>query len=169
MLVLLIRSFNSLISFILSPTCLYSLLLSNPYSLPYFASRISALSWRVHTPEEAKQWLPENQSFRRYFFYGDELIVKGFEKKSCPRPWQSTLINWDGSLVPCCFDKNGHYVMGNINENSMQNIWHSSSFSDFRLQLLQNRSQVDICRNCNQGFGSFLPGKMIKNQEKKNT
>ena len=114
----------------------------------------------VHSTEEANEWLPENKAFRRYNFNGKELIVKGADKKSCTRPWLSTLVNWDGEVVPCCFDKNGNYPMGNIvKENSLKDIWKGRQFLDFRSRLLQDRQKIDICSNCNQGFGSFLPQK----------
>jgi radical SAM protein with 4Fe4S-binding SPASM domain len=112
----------------------------------------------VHSLEEAKQWLPVNDKFRRYNFDGQTFEVKNNDKKSCPRPWLSTLINWDGSVVPCCFDKNGEYEMGNINKaQNIQSLWFGGSFSKFRGQLSRNRKSIDMCRNCNQGFGSFIP------------
>jgi len=113
----------------------------------------------VRSPEEADQWLPENEAFRRYHFDGNSLLVKNSEKESCTRPWLSTLINWDGTVVPCCFDKNGHYGMGNILNAQAAEIWKGDDFQDFRSKLLRDRRDIDICRNCNQGFGSFLPKK----------
>jgi radical SAM protein with 4Fe4S-binding SPASM domain len=117
----------------------------------------------VHSLAEANMWLPSNKTFRRYDYDGEKLVVKGSQKNSCPRPWTSTLINWDGAIVPCCFDKNGHYTMGNITEvNGIDDIWRGDTFNKFRKKLLENRDDIDICRNCNQGFGSFLPQKRIK-------
>jgi len=115
----------------------------------------------VRSLQEAGEWLPENEKFRRYDYSGDDYVVKGAGKESCTRPWLSTLINWDGSFVPCCFDKNGRYTMGNIRENGdLAGVWKGSAFNRFRSQLLADRGQIDICRNCNQGFGSFLPHRL---------
>jgi radical SAM protein with 4Fe4S-binding SPASM domain len=116
---------------------------------------------------EARKWLPSDNKFRRYDFDGNKYIVKGIDKKSCTRPWLSTLINWDGTFVPCCFDKNGDYQMGDINNLAeINDIWIGDSFTDFRTQLLQNRKSIDICRNCNQGFGSFLPSRLWRRRKK---
>ncbi len=125
----------------------------------------------VHSLEEARRWLPINDKYRRYHFVGNNFEVKNNEKKSCPRPWLSTLINWDGTVVPCCFDKNGKYGMGNINEtNEINEIWFGQKFSHFRNRLNKNRKNIDICRNCNQGFGSFIPEFIFnkKNTDQKN-
>ena len=54
----------------------------------------------VRSLTEAELWLPKNEKFRRYDYSGHDYIVKGSGKESCPRPWLSTLINWDGSLSP---------------------------------------------------------------------
>lgn len=112
----------------------------------------------VRSEEEAEIWLPKQDKYRRYDFDGENLEVKNNDKESCPRPWLSTLINWDGSMVPCCFDKNGHYEMGNINEaGSLDALFRSKDFEKFRTQLATKRKSIDMCRNCNQGLGSFIP------------
>jgi radical SAM protein with 4Fe4S-binding SPASM domain len=119
----------------------------------------------VRSLAEARKWLPENEKFRRYNFDGEQFIVKGADKESCTRPWMSTLINWDGTLVPCCFDKNGDHPMGNIHEvGSIDKIWNGESFTGFRSTLLKNRKGINICRNCNQGFGSFLPTRWLRDK-----
>jgi radical SAM protein with 4Fe4S-binding SPASM domain len=112
----------------------------------------------VHTSEEAAVWLPENEKYRRYNFSEERLEVKNSNKKSCPRPWLSALVNWDGSVVPCCFDKNGGYNMGNIHTaKELDDIWRGNLFSSFRRRLSADRRSIDMCRNCNQGLGSFIP------------
>ncbi|TFG94262.1 MAG: radical SAM protein, partial [Calditrichales bacterium] len=70
------------------------------------ADRFLVKNIEVHSVEEAKVWLPDDPLLSRYHFDGKSIVVNGNAKKSCPRPWMSTLVNWDGSLVPCCFDKN---------------------------------------------------------------
>jgi radical SAM protein with 4Fe4S-binding SPASM domain len=125
----------------------------------------------VRSLSEAKEWLPANNKFRRYDFDGQNYTVKGLDKNACTRPWLSTLVNWDGTFVPCCFDKNGDYPMGDIHSIAdINEMWTGSNFTDFRNRLLQNRKSIDICRNCNQGFGSFLPSRIWgRSKKSKNT
>jgi radical SAM protein with 4Fe4S-binding SPASM domain len=127
------------------------------------ADRLLVKNIEVHSIHEAEEWLPEQDKFRRYFFNGKKLVVKGADKKYCSRPWLSTLINWDGTVVPCCFDKNARYPLGNLNESqNFQDIWKSKAYDQFRQKLLDDRKSIDICRNCNQGFGSFLAKRFWK-------
>lgn len=111
----------------------------------------------VRNTREAIEWLPKNEKYSRYNFDGETLVVKNQSRKSCSRVWNSTLINWDGSVVPCCFDKNGEYELGNINsKKSFPEIWQGEIYKKFRKDLVTNRESIDICRNCNQGLGSFI-------------
>jgi len=111
----------------------------------------------VHNVQEAKDWLPINDKYRRYNFDGQTLKVKNQSRKSCPRVWKTTLINWDGTVVPCCFDKNGEFPLGNIKNNkSFEEIWRGNAFDDFRKNLIHDRENIDMCDNCNQGLDSFM-------------
>jgi radical SAM protein with 4Fe4S-binding SPASM domain len=112
---------------------------------------------QVETTEEAYQWLPNKESFRRYRLNGSKLEIKRTGKGPCPRPWTSTLLNWDGSVVPCCFDKNGLYSLGSMKQNeAFNNIWHSEEYGNFRTKMLNDRSALDICSNCSQGLRLYL-------------
>lgn len=132
--------------------------------------RVLIKNIEVRSFEEAKEWLPEEDTFRRYNVTENEFIVKGQnDKKSCSRPWMSTLVNWDGTFVPCCFDKNGQYSMGNIHKTAnLEEIWNGDLINNFREKLLEDRKQIDICSNCNMGFGSFMPTRLLnkKNRQK---
>jgi radical SAM protein with 4Fe4S-binding SPASM domain len=111
---------------------------------------------QVETVEEAQEWLPSEERFRRYDLTHENFTVKGGGKGACPRPWLTTLVNWDGSVVPCCFDKNGRHLTGDIRTRSFTSIWESTKYSDFRRTLLNDRQSIDMCKNCNQGIGLFI-------------
>jgi radical SAM protein with 4Fe4S-binding SPASM domain len=66
--------------------------------------------------------------------------------------WHSCVITWDGNIVPCCFDKDAKYTMGNINEQSFREIWNGERYQEFRSRLFTGRGAIDICRNCTEGL-----------------
>ncbi len=111
---------------------------------------------QVETFAEAQEWLPSAERFRRYNLTEENFIVKNGGKGACPRPWLTTLVNWDGSVVPCCFDKNGHHTTGDTRTASFMSIWKSTKYSDFRRTLLNDRQSIEMCKNCNQGIGLFI-------------
>lgn len=107
----------------------------------------------VETTAEARAWLPSNRNLSRYRLQEGALAPKRLIKGACPRPWTSALVNWDGSVVPCCFDKNARHSFGNVTpELSFDQIWMSQKYGTFRNQMLSQRGSLEICANCSQGL-----------------
>ncbi|HEX8428292.1 SPASM domain-containing protein [Hymenobacter sp.] len=69
----------------------------------------------------------------------------------CWKMWHSCVITWDGLVVPCCFDKDAEYRLGNLQTQSFRQLWHGTKYRDFRASLLKGRDQIEMCRNCTQG------------------
>lgn len=70
---------------------------------------------------------------------------------SCWRMWQGTVVTWDGRVVPCCFDKDAHHVLGSLDRQSMQEIWHGEAYRQFRSRLFADRAGIPMCTNCSEG------------------
>ncbi len=118
--------------------------------------RLLIKTTQVETIAEAKTWLPRAEKFRRYHLTKEEFTVKR-GKGVCIRPWLTTMVNWDGGVVPCCFDKNGHHITGDLRtDKKFLAVWQSEAYTSFRDQMLKQRDDLDICKNCNQGLGLFI-------------
>ena len=65
--------------------------------------------------------------------------------------WQGAVITWDGKVVPCCFDKDAHNVMGNLKQQAMKDIWHGNAYKSFRSALFTDRAEIPMCTNCSEG------------------
>ena len=62
------------------------------------------------------------------------------------------MINWDGAVSPCCFDKDVHYGLGDaLAEGDFDQIWTGKKYADFRNAILKDRTAVPICNNCSEG------------------
>ncbi|MDZ7317186.1 MAG: radical SAM protein [candidate division KSB1 bacterium] len=117
--------------------------------------RLLIKTTQVGNAKEAVEWLPEDEEYRRYRLDDGRLEVKR-GKGVCPRPWLTTLMDWDGVVVPCCFDKNAEHPFGNLNAvASFRELWHNQAYRNFRRQILRSRPAIDICRTCNYGIGLF--------------
>ena len=111
---------------------------------------------QVETLAEAREWLPREERYRRYQLNEDNFVVKSGQGV-CPRPWLSTMVNWDGTVVPCCFDKNGKHTTGDMQQSeSFVKIWNALEYHNFRQEMLSRRDGIDICKNCNQGLRVFV-------------
>lgn len=103
-----------------------------------------------------EEWQPSSWKFRRYFKRGGRYYIKSSLPDSCGRMWFNPVITWDGKVVPCCFDKNAQYVMGDLNTDSFRNIWNSDKYNDFRRQVFADRKSIGICRNCTSGLKGVI-------------
>ena len=109
-------------------------------------------SMQVAAMERAGEWMPANERFRRYEKINGNYSVKSSLPDRCLRLVLNPVITWDGKVIPCCFDKDARYVMGNVADESFRSIWHGALYSDFRKRVLTGRSKTDICRNCTSGL-----------------
>jgi hypothetical protein len=62
------------------------------------------------------------------------------------------MVNWDGSVVPCCRDPNGKHVFGNVFETPLAKIWNGEAMRAFRSRIVTAQNKVDICELCS-GYG----------------
>lgn len=108
---------------------------------------------QVYSSDDKNQLIPDNTKLRRYKQNENgEWEIKGKLPNKCKRMWRAAVVTWDGSVVPCCFDKDADYKMGNLLESSFSEIKSNEKYSNFRNQVFTERSQIDICKNCSEGI-----------------
>ena len=96
--------------------------------------------------------IPTQGRYSRYRRNADGTYrIKNRFDNHCWKMWHSCVVTWDGNVVPCCFDKDAHHVLGNLNEQSFAEIWQSAAYNTFRATLLKSRTEVEMCRNCTEG------------------
>lgn len=77
-------------------------------------------------------------------------------KKPCIRLWRGMAIYCDGKVVPCCMDYTGRYIIGDVNENSVAEIWNSEPMVHLReLHLNGEYEKSELCKNC-EGYSSGM-------------
>ncbi len=118
------------------------------------ADIIALKSAQVYNEEQAQSFLPDDDTFSRYRKSDQGYQLKGTLPDWCQFLWHGAVLNWDGDLTPCCFDKDAAYAWGNLtNQNTtFMEIWKSDKAKKFRASILNNRSQYEICRNCFEGM-----------------
>jgi len=96
--------------------------------------------------------IPANNKYSRYKKDKDgKMQFKGNNQKHCWRLWHDPVITWDGAVVPCCFDKDAQHKLGDLKQQSFKELWENGTYKNFRSQVLQSRSNIDICTNCSEG------------------
>ncbi len=101
---------------------------------------------------DPNQLIPQHSGLTRYRKRPDGTYEsKNHLNNHCWRLWKAPVITWDGLVVPCCFDKDAAHRMGDIRKKSFREIWQDEEYVHFRRQILQGRSNIDICSNCSEG------------------
>jgi radical SAM protein with 4Fe4S-binding SPASM domain len=71
------------------------------------------------------------------------------DRKVCSKPFYELVIKANGDVSPCCADWNGSLKVGNINEQSLAEIWGGEMSAGIRkLHLSGNRSALSMCKDC---------------------
>ncbi len=68
--------------------------------------------------------------------------------KMCDRPWVHTVINCDGTVVPCCDDIKSSYCMGNALEIGVKGVVNSEKYVGFRKQVISDINKIPMCKVC---------------------
>jgi radical SAM protein with 4Fe4S-binding SPASM domain len=116
------------------------------------ADEVQLKTAQIYDHHNGSDFLPENEEFARYGQSDSGTFeIKNKLLDHCWRMWHSCVITWDGNVVPCCFDKDAKYVMGNMADTSFKEIWNGGKYFTFRKQLFTNRKSIDICQDCTEG------------------
>lgn len=112
---------------------------------------LSIKTAQIYNFESGSDLLPKNPKYSRYIKKGLSYKIKNGLLSHCWRMWHACVITWDGKIVPCCFDKDGTYQLGSLNNHSFRSIWKGVEYSRFRRLILKSRKNIDICQNCSEG------------------
>lgn len=65
----------------------------------------------------------------------------------CYRPWLTFTVLWDGRVPLCCADFDGRTILGDLNTQTIQEVWNAAPYRKARRQHLESGGP-DVCRAC---------------------
>ncbi|MBF0290229.1 MAG: SPASM domain-containing protein [SAR324 cluster bacterium] len=87
-----------------------------------------------------------------------ELVPKNPEyhrkhiSKTCHDIYRAMWVYWNGDVVPCCYDLDGKERLGNINENTIEEIWNGKKYKNLRKRvneaLIHPENEPELCKGC---------------------
>ena len=111
---------------------------------------------------DAKEFITWDGSMKDITNLGDEYSHK-FKRKyyyPCFWPWGKLTVTWDGKVVPCCFDYDAKVILGDLNKQTLEEIWNGKAMQNFRKQQIDNSfPEGHLCKNCREREG-FVPSKI---------
>lgn len=82
-----------------------------------------------------------------------EYIQKSHQLKlaPCSNLWSELTILWDGRVALCCIDYEGKVILGDVNRESLQNIWKCEKLRMIREYHLKRQfDQIELCKKCSE-------------------
>ncbi len=116
------------------------------------ADKVLLKTAQINDFEHGSPFMPANSNYSRYRKKKDgTYAIKNPLLNQCWRMWMGPEITWDGKVLPCCFDKDGKSVMGELENSNFSKIWKSDAYQNFRVDLLKSRKSIPMCTNCSEG------------------
>jgi radical SAM protein with 4Fe4S-binding SPASM domain len=68
----------------------------------------------------------------------------------CPQPFYTMYLMANGNIMPCCISEMDNYLIGNITEDNIFDVWNGHRLKEFRLKQAKGlRSIFPACKKCN--------------------
>jgi hypothetical protein len=107
---------------------------------------------QIYDYKNGSSLIPSIHKYARYEQNSDgKYQIKNKLLDNCWKMWHSCVITWDGLVVPCCFDKDAEYRMGDLKNKTFKAVWQSESYQKFRKSLTNARAEIEMCKNCTEG------------------
>ena len=113
------------------------------------------------------KFLPTEREEHFYLDENGKSQINGTIPNFCEWPYRYSVINSDGTVVPCSLDIDSKFIMGNVFQENFFKIWNNKKYQDFRNQIRSNRKAIDMCRVCTNGACFNKPSKVLKLAEAK--
>jgi radical SAM protein with 4Fe4S-binding SPASM domain len=120
-----------------------------------FAKLLCDMSQRFFLKPEAqfeniKGWLPIDERYSAY-----ERTTKRRKKlliNDCSSLWTRSVINWDGTVFPCCNVYGTKWGFGNAFKNGFSEIWNNNVYRFSRERVAKDKISklTTICNICAQ-------------------
>ena len=71
---------------------------------------------------------------------------------TCILPFKQMVIRPDGKVSLCCNDALGKMTLGDLNDQSLIEIWNSEKYFRIRHLIYEGRNNIDLCKKCDSLF-----------------
>ena len=78
---------------------------------------------QVYDFENGNDLIPTIDKYARYKKTdGGKWRIKNNLLNHCWKMWHSCVLTWDGTVVPCCFDKDASHSLGSLKQKTFKEI-----------------------------------------------
>src|SRR6185436_3692374 len=96
----------------------------------YGIDEVKLKTAQIYNYKEGSSLIPEQEIYSRYRKNEDgSYSLKNKLNNHCWKLWHSPVITWDGKVVPCCFDKDAHHVLGELENSDLETVWNNQAYT----------------------------------------
>lgn len=92
-----------------------------------------------------KKYLQKQYRSIKRFFLKKRFLMK--KDTMCAVPWMHLNFEPNGKVVPCCLTSPHNYFAGDLNTNTIEEVWNSQNMKDLRKDMLAG-IEPKICNKC---------------------
>lgn len=97
--------------------------------------------------EKHGQWIPKESMETNFDL---ENKVRKAKPTTCNFLWNQSIVNWNGSVSPCCLYYDEKYDFGNAFKEGFSKVWNNEKYQEARKLVMERKSKDKdlICWNC---------------------
>ena len=114
------------------------------------ADCLSFKTAQFYSYQDGNPLMPSTATYSRYKMGKDGQFMVKRHHRICRRLFMGCVLDVDGNVLPCCFDKSRKYPFGNLQTEPFQEVWDSLFARRFRERVLGHRRTISICQNCTE-------------------
>lgn len=83
-------------------------------------------------------------------YLSNDTHIEYIEEFTCPQQYQRLVIGADGLVMKCSNDEENREIVGNLNNDSVSEVWHGEKMQLIRKMQLEPKGflQSEVCRKC---------------------
>jgi len=103
------------------------------------------------------EWLPKEDELRRYKWdpQNREWLLKSQVSQYCANiedGFAGFVINWDGKVIPCCNDYQSRTIIGDLQNETIDDIWNGEKLNDLRHAIRTDPLSLSLCKGCSMNM-----------------
>lgn len=100
--------------------------------------------------EMADKYLPNDKKMQLYELKDGYYVMSGSIHNNCGFLFNQKMMTIcsNGNVIPCCHDNKSEYIMGNVFEETLSQIWNNKKFKKYKKAIKKDQSSIALCRTC---------------------